>query len=103
MKPDTYTKAVLTVVAIMLSLLAVKPLISPDTTAQAQGTPFAGVQFVVDRGDLEFFDPRTGEVWEYFDSDGKLSSGGRFKAGQLARRLKLHKFGEPMTEEYEAK
>ena len=37
MRSDTYTKAVLTVIAIMLSVIACKPLISPDTAAVAQG------------------------------------------------------------------
>jgi hypothetical protein len=37
MKPDLYTKAILTVVALMLTVIACKPLISPETTASAQG------------------------------------------------------------------
>jgi len=103
MKPDLYTKAVLTVIALMLTVIACKTVITPTTTASAQG-PFAGVQFVVDRGGFEFFDQRTGEVWEYFGSDGRLQSGGTsFKTGQLARTLKLTKPGQPMTVEYQAK
>ena len=43
MKPDLYTKAVLTVIAIMLSVIASKPIFNPDTTASAQ-TAFAGMQ-----------------------------------------------------------
>jgi hypothetical protein len=103
MKPDTCTKAVLTIIAAMLCLLVVHSVVSPGTTAQAQGASFTGVQFAVDRGNLMFFDTRTGEVWEYSGSDGKLISGSGFSAGQLARRLKLHKLGDPMTEEYQAK
>ena len=42
MKPDRYTKAVLTVIALMLVVIACTPLINPNTTAEAQGS-FAGV------------------------------------------------------------
>jgi hypothetical protein len=36
MKPDFYTKAVLTVIAVLLAVIAVKPLVSPDMVANAQ-------------------------------------------------------------------
>jgi len=42
MKPDIYTKAILTVVAVMLSVIALKPLISPITAASAQAQPARG-------------------------------------------------------------
>jgi len=61
MRPDIYTKAVLTVIAVMLTVIAVKPLISPDTTASAQSGQFVGVQY----GNLDFFDSRTGEVFSF--------------------------------------
>jgi hypothetical protein len=36
MKPDTYTKTILTIVALLLGVIALRPLIHPDTTASAQ-------------------------------------------------------------------
>jgi len=56
MKPDFYTKAVLTVIALMLAVIACKPLFSPETIVSAQGS-FAGVQFTHNPtgSDLYFF------------------------------------------------
>ena len=72
MKLDLYTKAVLTVIALLLALIACKPLLSPETTASAQGA-LAGVQFTtfIAEGSRTygFFDSRTGEVWFYDGSD----------------------------------
>jgi hypothetical protein len=74
MKPDLYTKAVLTVIALLLALIACKPLLSPETTASAQGA-LAGVQFstFVAEGNrtFAFFDSRTGEAWFYDGGDLK--------------------------------
>ena len=84
MKPDLYTKSILTVIALMLTVIAGKTVISPDTTASAQSAPFAGVQY----HDMEFFDTRTGDVWMYDRSYGKLSA-----------RFKLTKLGQAMTKE----
>jgi hypothetical protein len=64
MKPDLYTKAVLTVIAIMLTAIACNPYISPKSIVQAQSA-FAGVQYSDSAGYPSFFDPRTGDVWEY--------------------------------------
>jgi hypothetical protein len=36
MKPDFYTKAVLTLIAFLLAVIALKPLLGPDTIASAQ-------------------------------------------------------------------
>lgn len=66
MRPDIYTKAVLTVIAIMLTVIAVKPLINPTITASAQSAQFASVQFTgLGNGVSQFFDTRTGDVWLY--------------------------------------
>jgi hypothetical protein len=85
MKPDIYTKAVLTVIAIMLAVIACKPLISPDTTASAQGS-FAGIQYA---GGGQFFDTRTGEIWVY-------------TAEQLIVKQRLAKLGQPLVRESSA-
>jgi hypothetical protein len=65
MRIDLYTKIVLTVIAVMLTLIACKPLTNPDAAVRAEG-PFAGVQFT-SRGNEDFtaFDARTGDIWYY--------------------------------------
>jgi hypothetical protein len=108
MRIDWYTKAVLTVIAIMLTVIACKPLVSPETTVSAsfcgkeadnrpckplvspettvsaQGAPFAGVQF----SDWGFFDTRTGEIYHYYNN------------GTLGFKHRLTKLGEPLVVEY---
>jgi hypothetical protein len=65
MKPDIYTKAVLTVIATALVALVVNQYVKPSATAQAQAK-FAGVQFAAERsGGFELFDSRTGDIWIY--------------------------------------
>ena len=63
MKPDLYTKTVLTVIALVLAVIACRPLFNPQTTVSAQG-PFAGVLFS-GGGSHSFFDTRTGDLWTY--------------------------------------
>jgi hypothetical protein len=71
MKPDLYTKAVLTVIASMLVMIGCHQYVSPTTIVQAEG-PFAGVQFGGDAHIFTLFDLRTGDIWSYnFTYDGK--------------------------------
>ncbi len=86
MRIDFYTKAVLTIIAITLSVIASNQLISPRV-ANAQGS-LAGLQFTGGGGWSYFFDSRTGEIWSYSIADGKM---------QAKRRLT--KIGEPMVVE----
>ena len=66
MRIDWYTKGVLTVIAVLLGVIALRPYVSPDAV-QAQG-PFAGVEYGSYPGyPRTFFDPRTGDIWEYHD------------------------------------
>ena len=58
---DRYTKVVLTVIAGLLGVIALRPYLGPEVV-QAQGT-FSGVQYV--GGYVNFFDSRTGELWNY--------------------------------------
>jgi uncharacterized membrane protein len=91
MRPDIYTKAVLTVIAVMLSVIALKPLISPDTTAQAQGGRFAGIQAMAPSNiSLSFFDPKTGEVWKYDDGANAF--------GKFAYKYQLGKLGDDLVQ-----
>jgi len=86
MKPDIYTKAVLTIIAIMLTVIVCKPIISPDTTARADG-PFSEVEFGVLNGVLVFFDTRTGDIYNYADP----------KPGETVyKHAKLAQLGQPL-------
>jgi hypothetical protein len=63
MKPDIYTKVVLTVIAVVLIVIAGNQYISPRVTARAAGQ-FSSVQATGTRGSV-FFDSNTGEIWVY--------------------------------------
>jgi hypothetical protein len=85
MRIDLYTKAVLTIIAIALAVLASNQFISPRV-ASAQGT-FAGLQFSSAGGYSYFFDSRTGEIWSYSIGDGKMQA-----------KRQLTKLGQPLVE-----
>jgi hypothetical protein len=86
MRIDLYTKAVLTIIAVMVTVIASNQLISPRV-ASAQVT-FAGLQFTGGGGYSYFFDSRTGEIWSYSIGDGKM---------QAKRRVT--KLGQPLQVE----
>jgi hypothetical protein len=88
MKPDIYTKAVLTVIAIMLTVVACNQYIEPKTAAQAQG-PLAGVQYL---GHGEFYDTRTNQIWNYNLDPSNGKDGGR-----VGWDWKLVRLGQPMV------
>ena len=70
MRIDWYTRGVLTVIAVLLGVIALRPYVSPDAVAHAQGA-LTGVQvWYGDVASPKFFDPRTGEIWGY--SGGKI-------------------------------
>jgi hypothetical protein len=60
MKPEVYTKAVL-ITAIMLTAIACKLLISPETSAIAQSSQFSGLQY----SDGELFNAHAMRVSSY--------------------------------------
>jgi hypothetical protein len=88
MKPDIYTKGVLTAIVILLAVIAAKPIFQPDATVSAQ-SPFSGIQFSYfdSRGEeyWRFFDTRTGELWVYGYANLKPLS-----------MYRLRKLGEPL-------
>ena len=63
MRVDTYSKVILTVIALLLGLIVCRQYGSPETVA-AQGS-LNGVQVAVTPLGYSFFDTRSGEVWEY--------------------------------------
>jgi len=74
MKPDMYTKIMLTIIALALLLNIVNPLFTPSVAQAGNGGRFGHLQaqFVTMRGmmgeallGLFLFDTNTGEVWIY--------------------------------------
>ena len=63
MRIDLYTKTILTLIALLLAVIALKPMIHPTVTAQAQ-SPSANVEFMGGFG-LITMDKITGKVWIY--------------------------------------
>jgi hypothetical protein len=95
MKPDLYTKIVLTVIALMLTVIAFKTALGRETTASAQGA-FAGVQSGANK---EFFDTGTGELFSYgvtYDDHGVAHE------GQLTQKARLVKLGDPLVIEFKS-
>jgi hypothetical protein len=85
MKPDLYTKAILTVIALLLAVIVFRPLVSPDISASAQQGSFAGVQMAATGNSLEFLDPRADEVWVY-----------SFQGGGPIQHFHLTALGQPL-------
>jgi hypothetical protein len=89
MKPDLYTKAVLTVIAFMLVMIGCRQYISPTTTVKAERA-FSNLSFSANNGPYIFFDTRTGELWEYTGLDSGSGAGvlrAKFKMAQIGQRL----------------
>ena len=86
MRIDRYTKGVLTVIAVLLGVIALRPYVSPEAVAHAQ-TTFAGVEFSAGPGGLDFFDTRTGEIWGYSS------------AGPFSEKLRVTRLGQPLVKE----
>jgi len=65
MKPDLYTKAVLTIATLLLGLIACKDLVMPPNTRAAGALD--GVQFMPSTSPAGFWaiDTRNGDVWVY--------------------------------------
>lgn len=66
MRTNLYTKTILTIIALFLAMIALKPVFQPQPV-MAQGA-YAGVQFSYSGGSHAFFDSRSGDVWEYGDN-----------------------------------
>jgi len=80
MRIDRYTKTILTIIALLLAVIVLKPLFQPQP-AMADGK-YVGVQFSYSGGNHAFFDSRSGDVWEYGDN------------GQFRQHYKVHEFGK---------
>ena len=80
MRIDLYTKTILTLIALLLSVFALKPVFQPQTAKAADA--FAGVQFSYSGGNHAFFNINTGDVWEYGDH------------GNFRNHYKVREFGK---------
>jgi hypothetical protein len=80
MRIDLYTKTILTIIALLLAVIALKPLFQPQP-AMAEGK-YAGIQFSYSGNNHAFFDARSGDVWEYGED------------GHFRQHHKVHEFGK---------
>ena len=88
MRIDWYTKGVLTVIAALMGVISIRPYVSPDAVAHAQGS-FAGVQYS-GPNIFSFFDTKTGEIWSYtYNKDG----------ASVIQKYRLPGLGAPMVKE----
>jgi hypothetical protein len=80
MRIDSYTKTILTLVALLLAVSLLKPILQPQA-AMADG-PYSSIQFSYSGSSHAFFDTRSGDVWEYGDN------------GQFKQHYKVHELGK---------
>jgi hypothetical protein len=81
MRVDLYTKTILTVIALLLAVIVLKPIFQPQAT-MADDRDYSRVQFSYSGGNHAFFDSRSGDVWEYGSN------------GQFHQHYKVHEFGK---------
>lgn len=91
MRIDTYTKTVLTAIAVLLAAAVLRPILQPSP-ASAQ-TPLSGVQFMPASSSFNAFDAKSGDVWLY------SYDGGAYSAKRLGR---IGQLGQPLTETLQA-
>jgi hypothetical protein len=80
MRFDVYTKTIVTIIALLLAVMVLKPIIQPQTAIADGG--FAGIQFSYSGGNHAFFNANTGDVWEYGDH------------GDFRNHYKVHELGK---------
>jgi hypothetical protein len=83
MSIDLYTKTILTIIALLLAIVALKPLVQP-TPAMAQRS-FKETQFSGSDGWFYLFDGTSGDAWVY---DGR---------GRVRSHLKFTQLGQPAS------
>jgi hypothetical protein len=83
MRIDLYTKTILTLIALLLAVIALKPILQPQTVKA--GGSFSGVQFSATVGGFWVFDSSTGDVWAYNSGSGKADI--HFKVTKLGQPL----------------
>jgi hypothetical protein len=91
MRIDLFTKVILTIIALLLAVIALRPVFQPRPV-MAQGS-LNGVQFSTTGGYLLAIDPRTGDIWEYWIG----GTGGGFVEGGMTKHLKITQLGKPLS------
>lgn len=66
MKVDFYTKAILTLIAIFLGVLSLRPIIEPEGAFAGASDKFGNLAFASYEDHVLFFDRKTGDVFNYF-------------------------------------
>ena len=95
MKSDLYTKIILIFIAVMLAVVAIKPLLSPQITVNAQSTQpaaFAGMQFSGTENDFTIFDSRTGDIWQYASANLGVPTWYHSKISELGKPLQVYEY-----------
>jgi hypothetical protein len=85
MKTDFYTKAVLTVIALVLIGILLKPVLTPSAVEAKDRVKFEHVQSSVGLV-ISFFDTQTGNLWIYHREKGQDKISG-FKLVELGKHL----------------
>ena len=86
MKVDLFSKVFLTLIALFLGIIALRPFFQPPTVSAQAG--LSAVQFSGSLGGFWAFDTRTGEVWVY---EGKKPPQFQGKISKLGTPLSLAK------------
>jgi hypothetical protein len=96
MKPDLYSKAVLTVIAFMLVMIGCHQYVSPTASVKADKTEwqFANIQFVGIGTELWAIDTKSGDVWVY---DANHYSMGAPR--EVKDKLKLTQLGQSLMKQ----
>lgn len=84
MRVDTFTKAVLVVIAIFLGIIAFNPISQP-ALAQASPGKFDNIQFSAYETRYTFFDNKTGTIYKD-NADGDMLS--KHQILELGQKLK---------------
>jgi len=90
MKTDLYTKTVLTVIAVALMGIFLKPIVTPSTVQAVGVRKFGHLQSVGAFG-TTFFDTTTGGLW--FHDIEKMEKGGNLP---LFTQYQLVELGKPL-------
>jgi hypothetical protein len=95
MLTDTYTKIVLTIIAVMLTIIGCKTVVTPERTVHAEGL-FSGVQAI---NEQTFFDTRSGEIWQFNryvqKGQGHMRLLGHYRLVKLGDEMTMEELKEP--------
>jgi hypothetical protein len=89
---DRYTKTILTLIALLLAVIALKPIFQPDVAmaqeAQAQAR-YGHMLFSYSAGQAAFFDTRSGDVWTHDN------------AGHFQQHYKVKTWGKDLDRDHD--